>query len=214
MSRSKYISLSLALYLLLAVVYFLPRNFAFFSACDWFVAVPTLAAAILTAVKFRSGGALIPLALLASAAGDLAGSMHDFIMQIAFFAVAHLFYIADFLPKCRKVRGRLFGVLTFAAITLVFLGYVMAHIASQMEFYAVGVYGLIIFTMGATAILQQRAHRLWYVVAAILFVFSDSVIAYNKFVTAVPHSGLWIMTTYYAAQGIFMSLHLSRRHSR
>ena len=212
MSRGRYCFVAASTFLLLAILFFMPRNCACFSAYDWFVAVPTIATTLFTAVKFRNGGVLIPLALVASAAGDWAGSMHNFIMQIAFFAVAHLFYIADFAPRWHKAVGRVLGVVVFAIVTFGFLGYVMAHIKPQVEFYAVGVYGLIIFAMGATAIMQQRPRRLWYIVAALLFIFSDSVIAYNKFVENIPHSRLWIMTTYYAAQGLFMTLHLLRRN--
>lgn len=214
MSKQRYNIGAVALFLLLAVFYFVPRDCDVFASCDWFVAVPTLAAALFTAVKFRCGGVLIPLALLASAAGDMAGAMHNFILQVAFFACAHLFYIADFGSKWRRSIRRMFCVVLCAVVTLGFLGYVMAHIKVQTELYAVGVYGLIIFSMGATAIMQQRAHGVWYIVAAALFIFSDSVIAYNKFVEPVANSTLWIMTTYYAAQCIFMSLHLLRRSGR
>jgi uncharacterized membrane protein YhhN len=40
---------------------------------------------------------------------------------------------------------------------------------------------------------------------AILFVFSDSLIAINKFAVGIPKSGIWIMTTYILAQYLIMS---------
>ena len=91
-----YIIATVGIYLLLAVVFFLQRDGAYIATIRDFIAVPTLFAAIATAVKFQNGGKMIPLALFASAAGDWAGAEGNFIMQVTFFAVAHLFYISDF----------------------------------------------------------------------------------------------------------------------
>ena len=195
--------IAIAIYLVLSVVFFAIRG--------WFVAVPTLFAAVATATNSKSGGVMIPLALLASAAGDYAGSTGNFIMQVAFFAVAHIFYISDFLPRRAAIRSNLGYATALAAITIGYLGFVLAHIESQAEFIAVAIYGLIIFTMGATAIFQQRPLKWWYVVAALLFILSDSLIVFGKYIAPLPNRSLWVMTTYYAAQGIFMTLHLNRK---
>lgn len=64
--------------------------------------------------------------------------------------------------------------------------------------------------MGATAILQQRKRYGWYVVAAVLFILSDSLIVFDKYIAQIPARSVWIMTTYYAAQGLFMTMHLMR----
>ena len=194
---------AITIYILLAV--------AFFFIHGWFVAIPTLYAAIATAANRKAGGYMIPLALLASAAGDYAGSQGNFIMQVAFFAVAHIFYICDFLPRRAAIRSNLCYATALAAITIGYLGFVLAHIESQIEFVAVAIYGLIIFTMGATAIFQQRPLKWWYVVAALLFILSDSLIVFGKYIAPLPNRSLWVMTTYYAAQGIFMTLHLNRK---
>lgn len=201
----------LAVYAILAIVFFYVRG----CDCEWllcrrYVAVPTLFATLATALNFKRGGWLIPLALLFSATGDWAGAMGEFIFQIAFFAVAHIFYIADFAPRCTFTRKRTLTLVLFTFIVLPFLGYVMMHIANSVEFVAVGVYGVIIYSMGFTALVQNRRHSILYAIAALLFIFSDSCIAYNKFVEHIPHANTWIMTTYYAAQGIFCALHLLR----
>ena len=197
--------IAIAGFLLLATVFFFVRG--------WFVAVPTLYAALIAAMASRTGGVAIPLALLFSAAGDYAGSTGNFIMQVALFAVAHICYISDFAPRRVASRGRFAGATALAVVTLCYLGLVLSHIASQAEFVAVAIYGLIIYIMGATAIFQQRRFYAWYVVAAMLFIFSDSLIVCGKYLVTVPHGNTWVMLTYYAAQGLFMSLHLSRRQS-
>lgn len=40
----------------------------------------------------------------------------------------------------------------------------------------------------------------WAAAGSLLFVASDTVLAWNMFVEAVPYSGVLIMTTYYGAQ--------------
>ena len=201
MSRTK-VRLSVAGFLLLAATFFFIRG--------WFVAVPTLYAAIIAATASRTGGVAIPLALLSSAAGDYAGSMGNFIMQVAFFAVAHICYICDFAPRRIASRSRMAGAMALAVVALCYLGFVLAHIEQQSEFVAVAIYGLIIYIMGASAIYQSRARYGWYVVAALLFIFSDSLIVCGKYIVTVTNGTLWIMLTYYAAQGLFMTLHAMR----
>lgn len=198
-------------FLILAVLYFFVGDWG----CDWlicrrWVAVPTLFATVATALNFRRGGWLIPLALLASSAGDWAGAMGEFIFQIAFFAVAHIFYIADFAPKCKFTLKRIVALVLFSAIVLPFLGYVLMHIGDRVEMIAVAIYGVLIYSMGFTALIQNRKFSMFYAIAAMLFIFSDSCIAYNRFVDHIPNATMWIMTTYYAAQGIFCTLHLTR----
>ena len=198
-------------FLILAVLYFFVGDWG----CDWlicrrWVAVPTLFATVATALNFKRGGWLIPLALLASSAGDWAGAMGEFIFQIAFFAVAHIFYIADFAPKCKFTLKRIVALVLFSAIVLPFLGYVLMHIGNRVEMIAVAIYGVLIYTMGFTALIQNRKFSMFYAIAAMLFIFSDSCIAYNRFVEHIPNATMWIMTTYYAAQGIFCTLHLTR----
>lgn len=198
-------------FLILAVLYFFVGDWG----CDWlicrrWVAVPTLFATVATALNFKRGGWLIPLALLASSAGDWAGAMGEFIFQIAFFAVAHIFYIADFAPKCKFSLKRIVALVLFSAIVLPFLGYVLMHIGNRVELIAVAIYGVLIYSMGFTALIQNRKFSMFYAIAAMLFIFSDSCIAYNRFVEHIPNATMWIMTTYYAAQGIFCTLHLTR----
>ena len=198
-------------FLILAVLYFFVGDWG----CDWlicrrWVAVPTLFATVATALNFKRGGWLIPLALFASSAGDWAGAMGEFIFQIAFFAVAHIFYIADFAPKCKFSVKRIVALVLFSAIVLPFLGYVLMHIGDRVEMIAVAIYGVLIYSMGFTALIQNRKFSILYAIAAMLFIFSDSCIAYNRFVEHIPNATMWIMTTYYAAQGIFCTLHLTR----
>lgn len=194
-----------------AAVAYLAFAVAFFFIRGWFVAVPTLFAAVMAATNCRKGGNAIPLALLFSAAGDYAGSTGNFIMQVGFFAVAHICFICDFTPHRVAERPRMIGATILAAFTMLYLGFVLSHIDEQTEFLAVAIYGLIIYIMGATAIFQQRQHYGWYVAAALLFILSDSFIVFGKYIAPIPNGNTLVMVTYYAAQGLFMTLHLLRR---
>ncbi|MBR5333935.1 MAG: lysoplasmalogenase [Alistipes sp.] len=205
----------MGVFLLLAIAFFFVRD----CNCEWlvcrrFVAIPTLFAMVAATLNLKRGGWLIPLALLASAAGDWAGSMREFIMQIAFFALAHIFYISDFAPKCKFSKKRLLPLIAFSAVVLPFLGYVLTHIELREELIAVGIYGVIIYSMGFTTLQQNRPYSWLYAIAAVLFIFSDSCIAYNRFVGHLPHANTIIMVTYYAAQGIFCALQLARTEKR
>ncbi|MBR7096609.1 MAG: lysoplasmalogenase, partial [Alistipes sp.] len=157
------------------------------------------------------GGWAIPAALLFSAIGDYEGSLHNFILQILFFAIAHIFYIVDFMPrrKMSKVNKAL-AALPFV-YAVVFLGILTPKMGNVVEIIAVVIYAAIIATMGASALMLDIKRKWWYVVAAILFIFSDSVIVFNKYIEPVNNASLWIMTTYYAAQGLFATLCLLRR---
>jgi len=47
-------------------------------------------------------------------------------------------------------------------------------------------------------------------VGAVFFMLSDSLLAINRFVTPLPLSGLWVLSTYYTAQ-ILIVLHVLQR---
>jgi len=178
---------------------------------SWFVAIPAFFMSLASLAHSRQGGWAIPAALLFSALGDYEGSLHNFILQILFFAIAHIFYIVDFLPrrKMSKVNKAL-AALPFVYAG-VFLGILTPKMGNVVEIIAVVIYAAIIATMGALALMLDIKRKWWYVVAAILFIFSDSVIVFNKYIEPVNNASLWIMTTYYVAQGLFATLCLLRR---
>ena len=54
-----------------------------------------------------------------------------------------------------------------------------------------------------SALQYRGAYAAWFRLAALLFVFSDSVIAWGRFVAPVPCRTCVVMITYYAAQYLF-----------
>ena len=203
---------ALAVYILLIAIYFTLGATGVLSSCEWFMVVPTLFASAVAFTHGKGGGWLIPAALLFSVAGDYGGAVDAFIPQVSCFAIAHILYICDFAPRCRFSPKKVVGAVAYSLPLFGYLAFILSSSHSSTESVAVGLYGVIIFSMGIATIFQERRHRAWYIVAAIIFIFSDAVIGYVRFVGAIPHAGRIIMSTYYAAQGAFLTLH-SLRHS-
>ena len=141
---------------------------------------------------------LIPVgaALLLSAVGDAAGAGGMFIPQMLFFALAHGAYMCYFLPQ-----AQVWPVLT--ALLLFLFVCIVPRAADPAERAGVAVYGLVVAGMLYSALQYRGAYAAWFRLAALLFVFSDSVIAWGRFVAPVPCRTYVVMITYYAAQYLF-----------
>lgn len=139
---------------------------------------------------------------LFSAAGDAVGARGLFIPQMAFFALAHVAYVCWFLPRARR-RLRAVSL----AVTVPLLVFLFAAIVPEAPFPAerigVAVYGLVIAAMLYSALQYDGACAAGFRCAALLFVFSDAVIAWNRFIGPVPARTWIVMTTYYLAQYLF-----------
>lgn len=147
---------------------------------------------------------LIPVgaALLLSAVGDAAGAGGMFIPQMLFFALAHGAYMCYFLPQAQlALRPFVWPVLT--ALLLFLFVCIVPRAADPAERAGVAVYGLVVAGMLYSALQYRGAYAAWFRLAALLFVFSDSVIAWGRFVAPVPCRTYVVMITYYAAQYLF-----------
>lgn len=150
---------------------------------------------------------LLCLAVLLSWLGDVAlmyaADQIYFLIGIGFFLTAHVIYIlvlkrSSFQPLTLDVL-RVLPFILFATALFKFL------IPSAGDFaIPVFVYGVVISIMAGTARLRegntsQESYK-WAMYGAALFLISDSLLAIDKFYEAIPLSGLWIMSTYLAAQ--------------
>lgn len=147
---------------------------------------------------------LIPVgaALLLSAVGDAAGAGGMFIPQMLFFALAHGAYMCYFLPQA-QVAPRPFVWPVLTALLLFLFVCIGPRAADPAERAGVAVYGLVVAGMLYSALQYRGAYAAWFRLAALLFVFSDSVIAWGRFVAPVPCRTYVVMITYYAAQYLF-----------
>ena len=149
----------------------------------------------------------VACALLLSAAGDAAGAAHRFLLQMFFFALAHVAYIRYFLPSADYSSRRiaLAAAVGSGALLCPFIG-IVPHVAPAVERAGVMLYGAVITAMLLSVLLYRGRCAAGFRCAALLFIFSDAAIAWNKFVAPIPAADYWIMTTYYTAQYLFALL--------
>lgn len=148
----------------------------------------------------------ITLALLFSIIGDYAGSCHNFMAQMGFFAFAHVSYVVFFIRRfirkdyklTSKMKGYLFmlGICTAALLSFVFVKIVPSAPAGVLRI-GVSIYAMLICTMLYTALMQRSS---LYALGAVLFVISDFILAWNKFVEPVSYRTILVIGTYLSAQ--------------
>lgn len=157
-------------------------------------------------------------ALVFSMMGDVFGEwkgspmgVSAFVLQIASFAVAQVFYAVSFAGYFRRdssLPRNVVRITLCAALVsyMVWFGtYVLSFVKEPALKAAVPVYVTLIGTMGLFAIIQCRKGWWLFIAGALLFICSDSIIAYRSFVGRIPQAGLLIMSTYYAAQFLLNS---------
>lgn len=163
-------------------------------------------------------------ALFFSALGDvfLALSItHSFVFGLSAFLTAHVFYIVSFWqlrktsddlhPREQEIGSSRSIVnsrkLLITTTLFYFVGMLLVVLPKTGNLMApVIVYMAVILTMAIMAMFvspNRMNHGL--ITGALVFVFSDSVIAINKFVTPVPFEGLIIMISYYLAQWLLVT---------
>ena len=148
----------------------------------------------------------VALALVFSLIGDYAGSCHNFMAQMGSFAVAHIFYVLFFIRRyirkdykmTAKMKGYLLmlGICAAALLSFIFMKIVPAAPAGVLR-VGVSIYAILICTMLYTALMQRS---LFYALGALLFVVSDFILAWNKFVEPVPYRTILVIGTYLSAQ--------------
>ena len=151
----------------------------------------------------------ITFALLFSAIGDYFGSCGNFIGQMGCFAVAHIWFVIYFIERylkkvehdrklTPKAKGYL-GMVIICTASLLAIAFFKIAPGAEPGIIRTGVciYACLIGAMMFLALLQRSS---LFALGAVLFVFSDLIIAWNMFVEPVPHSGYMIIIPYFAAQ--------------
>ena len=183
-------SLISIVYLLLALLYFSPV------AVAYKLAFP-LAFLTLCALRFSTWPMVLAMGF--SALGDYMGVCHNFWGQMGSFALAHVAYIL-FFCRTRPEERTSEGIKWKSAIVILYgvvVGLlIVPHVHGFLQ-AGVSVYVLLILTM---CILAWRQKNPYYALGAWLFVFSDTVLAWNKFVSRIEWAGYLIMIPYYLGQ--------------
>lgn len=148
-------------------------------------------------------------AMLFSAFGDYWGAAGSFILQMAFFALAHIciivFMVERYFRKVepdRKLTAKAKGymaMILFCIILLLVVVFLRIVPKTPEGVIRIGVilYAIIISTMLGTSLLQRSS---LYALGAVLFVFSDFILAWNKFVEPVPCRNYLVLVPYFLAQ--------------
>ena len=149
------------------------------------------------------------LAMIFSAAGDYMGSCGNFIGQMGFFALAHVWLITFFISRYRrkverdgklttKTKGYL-AIMTFCVGALLVFAFtnITSHAPEGVIRIGTQIYAVLICTMLMMALLQRSS---LYALGAVLFVFSDFILAWNKFVEPIPYRNYLVLGSYFLAQ--------------
>ena len=184
--------------------------------------------ALRTGLKTASIGLLVPLPLLAlgqgpalpllllaaafffSSAGDLflamKGDKRNFMRGLGAFLVSHLFYIAVMVPIATGPDTLALKAVSLAVgLAGIAVYWSLASRLGSMKL-PVGAYLTVILVMVLSALAIPEAAPILGL-GAILFMFSDSIIALDKFRGPIPYRGLLVWTTYYGGQ-VLMALPL------
>ncbi|MCY1722546.1 lysoplasmalogenase [Prolixibacteraceae bacterium Z1-6] len=142
------------------------------------------------------------------------GEFMYFVLGIASFLVAQLLYAFLFLrtitisgkkPFLKKKPVWLTPYIGFGLIMYIVL---FPHLDAVLK-VAVFIYVVAILTMASMALNRyDNGHPKSFSMVfagSLLFVCSDSLIAINRFLIAIPYEGLFVMTTYIAAQYLIMT---------
>lgn len=158
----------------------------------------------------RAGGiarfdTLLMAALAASLVGDVFLMLpgNYFIPGLAAFLVGHLFYTTLFRQSLAWFPSRLAVVATLGYGVAIY-AWLWPGLKGPVLTVAVAAYVSVIALMTAQAIgratVQGNAAAMAVAVGACVFMLSDSLIAIDRFVQALPQARLWVLSSYYLAQ--------------
>ena len=152
----------------------------------------------------------IMIGLMFSVLGDilLEASPKLFAFGLVAFLIGHINYIIAFKPRSNKLNiGAAMILLAFGSNLYYVLYPGLDKLAIPVLFYV-----LVILTMVWRAFSQRKfdAFAMFAFIGSLFFVFSDSLIALNKFYMPIQYSRGVIMITYWTAQSfIFYSAYRS-----
>lgn len=146
------------------------------------------------------------------------GNSSFFISGLIAFLICHIFYIRAFtldylLAPKQKNPYFIIGIIVFAIFCAALFIYLEPHLGAMQV--PVLIYAIIISIMAMMAVSRFGRVNLFsfeiIFYGAVLFLFSDSMLAYNKFVAPLPNAGLVIMASYMLAQYLIVLGSIERR---
>lgn len=146
---------------------------------------------------------MIGIGLFFCMLGD--GLLGWFIIGLSAFLIGHLFYVTAFVSRWRFSAIRFFMLIPILAYAS-FMSWHLLEALIQADNYvmaaAVLVYIIVISFMIWSAIMTGNKLAM---AGSVLFAVSDSILAWDRFVSEVVFAGPLIMITYYTAQFLIAS---------
>jgi|TARA_B100002003_G_C13922647_1_gene448557 uncharacterized membrane protein YhhN len=129
-----------------------------------------------------------------------------FLVAVGGFLIGHLCYIVMLLPDVRRgvewTKGKvgfLLGILGYAVL----IGWILLPKLAPGMIPPLAVYMVAIAAMVVLTVLPGYRGK-WITVGALLYMGSDTLIAYNQFVSHVPGSHYITWPAYYGGQALIM----------
>jgi uncharacterized membrane protein YhhN len=147
---------------------------------------------------------LIAIGMLFSLMGDIFLMLpsDQFLIGLVCFLITHICYVVAFLFNSRLGRP-LWPYVLLAAIAIAIFELLSGGINAAMKF-PVAIYAAALSFMTAQALSRNSQRRnkgtMLAAIGAILFLISDTTLAYDRFVTGFDAAHAIILFTYYAAQ--------------
>lgn len=196
-SNRKIIYISL-IFIVLAVMYLMPsaalEQMLPEKVVRFRIAYPVAALALMGA--YLGMGWKFVLAFLFSCTGDAMGAYGSFFGQMGYFAAAHIILIWAFAEELWKVRKILVGLAVTAALVFAF-ALVIPKVPEPWLQIGCGVYAVLITAMFGLSLMQRSP---LFAIGAALFLISDMILSWNKFVGPVTAEKWLIMVPYYLGQ--------------
>lgn len=187
--------------LLTGVVYivFIEKEATFASVM--FKALPMFLIFIYALIRYRSIGkhAAIVVGVFVCMIADVAIA-YSFLAGLLIFLLGHIFYVYAFLratSRSQRLKKFIIPYMIYAAVAgLILIGSMM----QSEEWLMIGPVVLYIVVISSMGIAAAWTRSRFAISGSLLFILSDTILAWNLFVAPVSHSNIWIMTTYYSAQ--------------
>lgn len=185
------------------------------------VLIPTLMLPLLFGKIVSKFSHIILLGLFFSFCGDLF-LLYDevksnfFIYGLICFLLTHIIYIIYF-NKIKPTQQSLLRKYPWIAALVAAYGvslvqFLYPHLGAMkipVIIYALVICIMFLYSLHAFVVVNKPANS-YFVLGALFFVSSDSLLAINKFYTPFNYAGIWIMLTYCAAQ-FFIVLAVCKR---
>lgn len=201
---------ALVVFLIAVLWYFFPVGRDSFNP-DVFAMRLALPAAVFTLCGIGMLPLSVTLGFLFCMVGDALGVAGSFEGQMSGFALAQICFITRFISDIRKYMrddtlGRVKREFPIIATVVCIIPLLLAVLYIFPEVSAIPIrigciiYALLLLTSVWTSIVRAFLLKNYIAMSGcLLFLISDSTIAWNKFTEHIPHAGIYIMTSYYAA---------------